>query len=362
MRKSKKTVTLHDLSEKSGFSIQTISKALRGLPGMSEENRARLIKLARESGYWTKEQEHIHAMEKVQLHPSKPFRFKLVVSEVLDKNNTIVQLIWNGLRHRFAEYGHIIELVLIPYHIENRAVLPQWAEHHQVRHCDGLFITPMLGELQEQFLLEIDVPRVLINFPGHVAKVDSVCWDIGTAIHQSVRHLLDHGHTRIMYIGQVGTARGFRLRWEAFVTAMHAAGITVDPDEHMITDKIVQNQWIEIFQRKLLQGKFSAIIKAVGNVSLVYHACSSIGLHIPADISLVTVEDEINEFVPELSRPLLHVREAGIRAAERMLWRIANPGMLYEHVLLQGEFFAGNTVCPLNQEPEQTVSEAKPRA
>jgi LacI family transcriptional regulator len=38
------------------------------------------------------------------------------------------------------------------------------------------------------------------------------------------------------------------------------------------------------------------------------------------------------------------IRESGIRAAERMLWRMANPHLPYEHTLLQGGFYEGSTV------------------
>lgn len=347
MRK-KKAVTLKDLSQKSGLSVQTISKALRGQPGMSEESRAQLLKLAQECGYRTKGQEHIHAAEKIPLRPGKPFRFKLIVSDKFERFN-MIQLVLGGLQDKFSEYGHSVEIVQIPYQLENGAALPNWAESYQVEYGDGLFIAPMIGEEQEEFLLRYSIPRILINFPGHAAKVDSIAWDVGTAMHQSVRYLLANGHTRIMYVGGISTHRGFIRRWQAFMAAMKEAGLDATPDSHMITESIEKQHWSEAFVQKLLRDQPTAIINANSDIAWIYHACACIGKRIPNDISVIGFEHEQNAFVPELTRPYLLIREAGIRAAERMLWRIANPHLPYEHVLLQGGFYEGATVNKRNR-------------
>ncbi|MDF2721873.1 MAG: LacI family transcriptional regulator [Paenibacillus sp.] len=345
MRK-KKAVTLHDLSARSGLSVQTISKALRGLPGMSEESRERLVQLARELGYRTKGQELAHAVEHIPLRPSKPFRFKLVASEHFERFD-MIRLILHGLQSKFAEYGHTVEIVQIPRELERPSTLADWAETYHIAYCDGLFIAPMIGFEQERFLLGCEVPRVLINFPGHAARVDSVAWDVGTAIHQSVRHLHANGHKRIMYVGKTGTFRGFVRRWQAFEAAMQEAGLDSDRDRQLITDDIAQPDWTQAFIAKVHEHQPTAVIHANSEASWVYHACARAGKQIPEQLSLIGLEHDQHPFFPELTRPILLIREAGVRAAERMLWRIANPAQPYEHVLLQGGFYEGTTVSRL---------------
>jgi LacI family transcriptional regulator len=46
--------------------------------------------------------------------------------------------------------------------------------------------------------------------------------------------------------------------------------------------------------------------------------------------------------------PLLAIRETGYRAADRMLWRIANPSLPYEHIRIQGELKIGSTTASLD--------------
>ncbi|MBK1876105.1 LacI family DNA-binding transcriptional regulator [Pelagicoccus mobilis] len=49
--KSNRSVCLRDIAEVAGVTRMTVSKALRGVPGVSEENRRRIKKIAQELGY-----------------------------------------------------------------------------------------------------------------------------------------------------------------------------------------------------------------------------------------------------------------------------------------------------------------------
>lgn len=342
MRK-KKTITLKDLSEQLGLSVHTVSKALRGLPGMSEETRSDVIRRAQEAGYRTKEQERAHAVERIPLYARKPFRFALVISDypsAMDLN----QLILAGLQEKLSEYGHSIETVIIPYKLTEDRKLQDWASIHQLEYMDGIFIPPMVGLEQEEHLLQYSIPRILINFPGPAAEVDSIAWDVGTAIHQSVRYLLSKGHRKIIYVGSREGHRGFVIRWQSFVQALDMAGLECNPDDHMF--KYENNSFVE----KLERIQPTAILCGIGmDLAWIYHACSLLGKSIPDDISLISMQHVENQHVPQLSRPVITIRESGVRAAERMLWRIANPHQPYEHILLQGSFFEGATVNTIEQ-------------
>ncbi|MEF3305819.1 LacI family DNA-binding transcriptional regulator [Paenibacillus sp. GYB003] len=340
----KKTVTLRDLAELLGVSAHTVSKALRGLPGMSEETRAAVVKAAARYGYRTKDQERSLAVERIPIIPHKRRHFKLVIPE-RSGNSRMYRLLLDGLRDKLGEYGHAIETIAAPAGLTEREPFEAWADRHGLGYTDGLFIHPLIEEPFERMLIELPVPRVLLNFPPPAAEVDSVAWDVGTAVYQSVRHLLSKGHSRILYIGGIHEYRGFRLRWHSFVNAMKEAGLEARPDEHVTETFASRKLWHRDVTEKLRANRSTAILSAVGdNLLQIYEACGSVGLRVPEQLSLVSLEHEANETVPELTRPLLLIRESGVRGAERMLWRLGNPNVPYEHILLQGSFFEGKTV------------------
>lgn len=343
----KKSVTLQSLASRLGLSVHTVSKALRGMPGMSEKTRYEVLKAARECGYRTKEQEHSLTVEHIPLFPSRRRRFKLVFAGNTG-HSRLNQLLMGGLQEKLSEYGHTIEMLMLPPSLEKNETFEAWADQHSLAFTDGIFIPPLIGPDYENRLLELPIPRILFNFPPPVCASDSVIWDVGTAIHQSVRYLLARGHRHILYMGDIYGQRGFGLRWQAFVDAMQAAGLEANPDEHITRQLREKEAWTAHVRERLVSLRATAILKAVNHdLAWIYHACGTLGKRIPEDCSLVSLEHEQNDFLPNLTRPLLKIRETGIRGAERMLWRLANPNEPYEHMMLQGTFFEGGTVAPL---------------
>ena len=76
---NKKSVTLELIAERMGLSVQTVSKALRGKPGMSEETRQAVAVMARQLGYRTKGQRHSMSVEQLPLIPGAKRRFSFVM-------------------------------------------------------------------------------------------------------------------------------------------------------------------------------------------------------------------------------------------------------------------------------------------
>ncbi|RKN84305.1 LacI family DNA-binding transcriptional regulator [Paenibacillus ginsengarvi] len=340
----RKAVTLQDIAAKTGLSIQTISKALRGMPGMSEQSRHHIFQLAKEMGYRSKEQEQAHTIEHIPLRSSKTYRFKLIVSARTDSYD-MNPLILDGLQKKMIEYGHTVEQIALAS--DDSLSIQQWVKLHQLEYCDGLFLTPTLPTDQIDYLLTCAIPRVLIHFPTPRWKVDSVIWDAGTAVYQSVQYLLAQGHRRVLYVGELDTAiRGFVMRWDAFRMAMAEHGIEAREEEHLIHIRgLERDMKIQHLLDQVRERQATAVLCGVSyHLPWVYQACTMSGLRIPEDVSLISLEDTVNAYIPELSRPLLLIRESGARAAERMLWRIANPNAPYEHTMLQGDFYKGATV------------------
>ncbi|WP_372630234.1 LacI family DNA-binding transcriptional regulator [Cohnella sp.] len=339
----KKTVTLQTIADKLGLTVHTVSKALRGLPGMSEPTRKAVADLARELGYRTKEQEAGIAAERIPWANAKPRRFAMLI--VGDSAFHRMQL--EGVRIRLNELGHSLYPLLVPSAMTRPAELEDWLDKNGLSFADGLFLTAAIPEWMETMLLRLRMPRVLVNYPPDVAEVDSVIWDVEYAIHRSMEELYRAGHRRILYIGEAGPLRGFRLRWQAFVAAAGRLGLEglADPGEHLTDGFADRAAWMEKLCDKLGSGAWTAAIAAIPGVAeWTYVAAGFLKLDIPGDISLVGMENEGHPRYADMSRPLLLVREAGERAAELMLRRIANPLLPFEQVRLRGSFHHGETI------------------
>lgn len=343
----RKKVTLHDLAGKLGLSIQTVSKALSGKPGMSEQTRSDVFRLARELGYLTKAQTSAFAYERISPYPIVQRRFVLLHTQ---QSLNFNRLLLDGLHDRFTEFGHRVDPVLIPPELRP-ADFAEWAEQSGLGFSEGVFIAPrMASERLERLLLGLPVPRILLNFPPHEVNVDSVIWDVGEAVYQSVMHLRRSGHSRILYVGDIGIQRGFRLRWQTFRSALEGGGEdatrTIDlpllayvPEKEKFDARAFIDRYREL--------KPSAIVCAIDELTApTYRALTDAGVRVPADCSLVGIVNEQTQHLPLLTRPLLPIKECGFRAADRMLWRLANPSAPYEHIRIRGGFYSGTTTSP----------------
>ncbi|UKS27138.1 LacI family transcriptional regulator [Paenibacillus sp. HWE-109] len=339
---TRKQVTLKTIANELGLTVQTVLKALKGKPGMSEATRQRIVQTAERLGYYTMEQIRSLRLDRIAPYPSERLRFLLVqTAESVSYNRLLLQ----GLEDRFFSFGHRIELLMLPQNIKEEH-MPSWIEESGMAYADGIFIAPsIIPKVWESYLFALPQPRILLSFPPPGVKIDSVIWDVYEATFQAVSYLHSLGHERIMYVGDIQLQRGFILRWQAFCHAMHVQGIEVDPSQHSIGERFGGGrQWLEELEQKMVDFMPTAIICGIDNeVSIVASLCHKLQWRVPDEVSLVGFLNEQTEDLPLFTRPLLSIRETGYRAADRMLWRLANPTLPFEHIRIQGDFHIGST-------------------
>jgi len=337
----RKDVSLKDIAEKLGLTVHTVSKALRGRRGMSEQTRRLVFRTAREMGYRTRAQELSLAADRVVQFYAKQHRF-VFVSE---RNGEIVDLLYEGIRDRLSELGHRADLLVCPVSTETPSVLREWIDSTDLSFASGIFIAPMVTPSLEKALLELPIPKILVNYPFTGLEADSVIWDVYDAMGRCVNVLAAAGHSRILYVGPVGMHRGFRLRWQAFREALEDNGIRTDPDDCLLTPEPELEVWLRSFADKWERLKPTAVICAVEYLlPWIFSACETLGIAVPDEASVVSLETLEPSAAPNVTCPSLPVRDTGVRAADRMLWRMANPHLPYEHLRLQCRWHHGSTV------------------
>lgn len=343
----RKKTTMEDLARELGVSRLTVSKALRGLPGMSLETRRDILRLAEAKGYLTREQKESALFEHTSLQSLQPRRFYMVLQEHNASPSHVHLELLKGLNQRFhGTHSSVAPLFAPAAASQSDAAWREWSDGCGLAFADGIFIPPMTPPELEKRLLDLPLPRILLNFPPTGAMADSVVWDVYESVRQAVQLLAEHGHRRILYIGDTRSSRGYRLRWSAFAEAMAEHGLEADPARHLtVPQEADRIAWREEFIRLMTAEKPTALLNTVeGYLPWIYYLCSQSGLSIPADCSLVSLDVSAEPPAPGLCYFYLPVRETGARAADRMIWRIANPGEPLEHLRLQGRLVRGDSL------------------
>jgi LacI family transcriptional regulator len=343
----RKKITLQVIADRLGVTVHTVSKALRGLPGMSESTRREICEAAREIGYRTKAQAAGLSAEQIPwVGAGKPRRFAMLMAF----NSSLYHLQLEGLHKRLHELGHVLTSMILPMQFVGENELLEWMERSGVMFMDGLFLPPALPDWIEAAILRLPLPKVMINYPPDGTEIDSVIWDVQHAVHLSVNMMYEFGHRRILFIGDIQAQRGFRLRWQAFQAACTRLQLPMNPEEHLTETTTNRAQWLERLSAKLAGERYSAVLCTLNeDITWVISALQLKGLSVPDAISLIGTDHEVHASYPGITRPVLKVREAAERAAELMLRRIANPRLPFEHVRLAGPLFTGETVMAAQQ-------------
>jgi DNA-binding LacI/PurR family transcriptional regulator len=150
-----------------------------------------------------------------------------------------------------------------------------------------------LSDRQRGRLRARGIPFVVFDptgeLPDDVPFVGATNWAGGRA---ATRHLLGLGHTRIAMIGGPESILCCRARLDGYRSAIEAAGLRVDPRLIVSTDLTREDATAVALDLLSRPDRPTAIfccndLQAFG----VYPAARSLGLRIPADLSVVGFDD-----------------------------------------------------------------------
>lgn len=185
-------ITLHDIAREAGVSLMTVSRAIRGVPGVSEELQRKITALALSMGY----------IPNRSLHELGRQGSSMTVGVILPYlGNTIFAEILENIEAVLSSYGYRI-LLCCTY---NNPI----KEFHDIsalmeRQVDGIIWAPLQSKdsLQAAKIIKKQhCPLVFVDrkLPGW--KADAVLVDDFEGALGLTRHLLEQNFTKIAYVG-----------------------------------------------------------------------------------------------------------------------------------------------------------------
>ncbi|GIL27307.1 LacI family transcriptional regulator [Actinocatenispora comari] len=210
-------LTMRDVAERLGVSPMTVSRALRGRPGIGAATRERVLAEVAALGY----------------RPNKLARglrsggpHELIGLLVTNLGNPFYSQLAVGVEQVAVRYGARVML-------GSTGADPD-SEHEVVddlleRGVDGLVVVPAghehghLGAVQRR-----GTPVVLAASPPMGADVDCVLVDDFGGTRDACRRLIEHGHRRIGFLGLPAALWTGSERFRGYAFALDEAGIEVD--------------------------------------------------------------------------------------------------------------------------------------
>lgn len=269
--------TLSEVASLADVSVSTVSKVLNGRSGVSSETRARVEALLQNHQYNRRPSKRTVAplLDVLCYEIDSPFGSEVLASIELCARQRQVGMVLTGATEQQLPEGSWIDDVL------------------RRQPLGVILVACVLPAKDKQRLRSRNIPLVMVDPAGtpapDVPSIGSADWNGG---YLATRHLLDLGHRRIGIITGPDTMLASTARLSGYRAALDAAGVAVDPElirpgEFHHHDGLVQG-------RALLSvpDRPTAIFAASDLYALgVYEAARSLGIAIPADLSVVGYDD-----------------------------------------------------------------------
>jgi LacI family transcriptional regulator len=320
-----KRISQRDIAKILGINVSTVSRALRGLDGVSPDLRKRIEGFAEEQGY----RPNPFA---TSLRYDTTKTIGIVVPDVAYNHNAhILRRIEADAR----ENGYMCIITDSDENFENEANCLDLLEN---MHVEGIIICPSQETTDFSHLLRLkkaNIPIVLFDRAPDIG-ISSVTINDAASARQATESLIDEGARRIAFLGGPNQFKQTVDRKHGYLEALRERGLPIRTELvkcHRISFNSGLTDTLELLS---LPEPPDAILATHGLLAIsALQAITSQGLRIPEDVAIVGyMSDWVSEMChPRISFVKQNLREIGSKAF-RLLQDQMNGDDSVQHVVV----------------------------
>ena len=271
-----KPVRMADIAEKLGISVVSVSKALAGKSGVSEEMRAKVVALARQMGY---------EGSKVHTELVGTGNIGVLVSDRFFAENAFYTNLYRSLVLKSGDEGFTCMAEIVTPEAEQGAVLPALVSGRKV---DGIIF---MGNLDPAYIRTAEaagLPCLMLDFqlPGRAS--DCVISDNMDGGFLLTEHLLKLGRRQIGFVGSIRATSSIMDRYLGYQKALRLSGL-VPREEWLLEDRDENGVFIPL---RLPENLPEAFLCSCDEVAYnLVAALRQSGRRVPEDVAVCGYDD-----------------------------------------------------------------------
>ena len=279
-----KSVTLADIGKRAGVSAVTVSKALSGQTGVSEEMRQTILRLADEMGY--------KRPVKTQAAVVGTQVIGVIVSErYLDENQSYYWKFYQGISTCAVHEGCLAVLETVTEEEEERIQVPKVIEDKK---ADGIVI---LGAFHREYMHMINrmsLPKIFLDAHLLAEPCDAVVSDNEVGSCLLTDRLFELGHEKIGFVGTPNATTSIDERFLGYIRSHLRHGRQVEKslvvlDRDRLTGDVNYEKYFQ------LPDQLPTAFVCNCDLSAVYliRKLAERGLRVPEDISVTGFDNYV---------------------------------------------------------------------
>lgn len=331
-----KAVKLSDIGERLNVSTVTVSKALSGQKGVSDELRQKIIELADELGY----------KKTTKTEERQSYTIGVVVAErYLVEGQSFYWKLYQEVSRRAMAVNCFAILEVITHEMERGNVLPKIAAEKK---ADGIilmgaFKTAYAGYLDSM----IRVPFIALDTPGYSDSCDCVVSNNLMGGYKMTNYLFEMGHTKIGFVGTRLATSSIDDRYLGYLRSLMVHGIDsrkdwVIDDRHRDTGQIDPEKKFQLPEEMPTAFFCNCDITALALI----HKLEGMGYRVPEDISVAGFDNYVPDQFGNIGITTYEIRETEMarRAVHILTHKLRNENYSTGMFVLPGRFVERDSV------------------
>lgn len=274
----KKNVKLEDIAQRLGVSIVTVSNALKGKKGVSEEMREKIVETAQEMGY--------RVEQRRQSGAKASYLIGVIVAErYIREFPSFYMEVYKHITQEAMKRGSLTVLEIATAEKEN---LKQGFSAFQECEVSGViligeFVPGYIEAVREAYRTR---PIVCVDYYDVYEDMDYVVTDGFCGMEQMTRLLLKEGIRDLAFVGSVMATKNIQDRYLGYCKALDRAGIE-DAKYNIIPDRDEEGNvyGVELeLPQKLPQG---FVCNCDRTAFALIRKLGQMGVRVPEDVSVV---------------------------------------------------------------------------
>ena len=343
-----KAVRLADIANELGVSIVTVSKALSGQKGVSEELRQRIIALADEMGYRLPSADSGTKPDILQ----KGYKLAVITHEkYLDSRDSFYIKLYQEIVTKAIKLGSFVSLQVV-----NESVMESMHITNVLHDAsfDGLIIMGKLNDnVYEHIVNECKVPVINTDFYNESTNPDSVVSDNFYGAFTITNYLFEKGHTKIAYVGSIKETDSIMDRFMGYTKSVIQHGESVRYDWIIPDWDAEGNHRLQEFElpKEMPTAFFCNNDMTAGTL---INQLESIGISVPEDISVVGYDNFIYPGLCDIDITTYEIdlKEMAHKSVNGLIKKIQGTGYRPGMRIVQGRLIEKDSVKSLT--PKQT--------
>jgi LacI family transcriptional regulator len=322
-----KKVTMQDIADKLNISKNSVSQALSGKAGVSEETRRLVQNAADELGY-----SYSKNSKTLQVERHTPSNIALIASEYAFSLKSFFGAIYLSIEKEVRERGMNLLIESIDQAAKDHLTLPSLLSNHEI---GGIIILSHISTDYIANIIKTGIPTVLIDHHDPHLHVDAILTNNRFGAYTAVEHLIELGHRDIAFVGNVNYSPSYQERFEGYSLALKKYGIK--PNQDFIFDNAHEDQ-VEMtkFFDHLPKKPTAWFCVNDGHGFLISSILLQNGFKVPGDVSVCSFDNGLLSQIstPKITTMDIDLNYYGKKAVEQLCWRINHHDEPIHEILL----------------------------